>query len=125
MTEKEKAIALYMKNLDLSKEEAEALWEDDHSEEDIPEVKALTEKAKKAGTVGEYTVTEKVKKRTGEKVRKVDEQKKLILETLVTPLEKIGAVDIATKTETEISFSISGNKYTLKLTKHRKEKEGV
>ena len=47
MTEKEKAIENYMKTLSLTREEAEQLWEDDNSDEMLPEVAELTEKAKK------------------------------------------------------------------------------
>ena len=46
MTDKEKAIRNYMDKLGLTQDEALQLWEDDHSNEDLPEVKALTEKAK-------------------------------------------------------------------------------
>lgn len=124
MTAKEKEIQNFMKKLGLSYEEAEQLWLDDNSDEMTPEQAELSKKAKASGTEKMYINTEKVKNRTSEKVRKVDEQKKLILETLKPPLEKIGVAEINIKTETEISFDLSGSKYTLKLTKHRKEKEG-
>ena len=46
MTEKEKQIQNYMKNLQISREEAEQLWEDDQEDFIGEEGEAMTEKAK-------------------------------------------------------------------------------
>lgn len=59
------------------------------------------------------------------KVRKVDEEKGYILKEIKVLIEgmqmnKGQTVNVALKTETELSFNYNGNEYTLKLTKHRK-----
>lgn len=58
-----------------------------------------------------------------EKVRKVDETKKMFLNEVSALLEDLGAVIIATKTETETTFTFEGATYTFKLTKHRPPKK--
>ena len=117
---KEKEILNYMKTLDLTREEAEQLWEDDNSDEMLPEQAELTEKAKCLGRhMGESTKERKPR----EKVRKVDEEKKIILEQLAETLNSLKAEIMAVKTETEITFKYNGNEYTVKLTKHRPPKK--
>ena len=68
-----------------------------------------------------YEQAEKPRKKA-EKVRKVDEEKKHLLNCVKTLFEGLGATIIATKTETEIEFCFNGNHYTIKLTKHRPPK---
>lgn len=58
-----------------------------------------------------------------EKVRKVDETKKHLLECVKTLVEGLGATETATKTETELTFNFEGERYTFKLTKHRPPKK--
>lgn len=69
-----------------------------------------------------YEHEEKPRKKA-EKVRKVDEEKKEILSGLRVYIEGKGAENITVKTETEISFALNGNAYTVKLTKHRPPKK--
>lgn len=118
MTDKEKTIRNYMDKLGLTQDEALQLWEDDHSNEDLPEVKALTEKAKH---IKRYEQSAKPRKKA-EKERKVDIQKKEILEECGKALENMGANITNRQTETKIMFEFSGESYTLQLTKHRKKK---
>lgn len=115
---KEQEIQRNMELLEISREEAEQLWEDDHSDEVLPEV---AEMERKAAKIKNYTQGSKPRKKA-EKVRKVDEEKGYILGEVRTLLEGLGVDNIATKTETEISFALNGNAYTLKLTKHRPPK---
>ena len=68
-----------------------------------------------------YEHEEKPRKKA-EKVRKVDEEKKEILSGLRIYIEGKGAENITVKTETEVSFTLNGSAYTLKLTKHRPPK---
>lgn len=69
-----------------------------------------------------YEQGEKSRKKT-EKVRKVDEEKKYLLECVSDLLKGvIGAEIIATKTETEVEFNYNNNHYSIKLTKHRPPK---
>lgn len=115
---KEQEIQRNMELLQISREEAEQLYEDDHSDEVLPEV---AEMEKKAAKIKNYTQSDKPRKKA-EKVRKVDEEKGYILGEVRTLLEKLGAEGLATKTETEISFTLNENAYTIKLTKHRPPK---
>ena len=68
-----------------------------------------------------YEQGEKPRKKA-EKVRKVDEEKKDILQDVKNLLEDKGAEVLLIKTETEVTFTYNGNKYTIKLTKHRPPK---
>lgn len=118
--QKEKEILNYMETLDLTREEAEQLWEDDNSDEMTPEQAELTTKAKELGRhMGESMKERKPR----EKVRKVDEEKKMILAEFAESLNGINAEITEVKTETEITFKYGGNVYTVKLTKHRPPKK--
>ena len=73
-----------------------------------------------------YEQKDKPKKKAT-KTRKVDEEKKHILSCVKTLLEgmQLNADErpnVQMKTETELSFSLGDNNYTLKLTKHRPPK---
>lgn len=74
-----------------------------------------------AKSLTRYEQKEPTKK--ANRVRKVDEEKKYILENVKNLLMKISATNVFTKTETEISFAYGENEYTFKLIKHRKEKK--
>lgn len=118
--QKEKEILNYMETLDLTREEAEQLWADDNSDEMTPEQAELTAKAKELGRhMGESMKERKPR----EKVRKVDEEKKIILAEFAESLNGINAEITEVKTETEITFKYGGNVYTVKLTKHRPPKK--
>ena len=62
------------------------------------------------------------KKERKPRERKVDEEKKWILSHVMALLLKLGVKSMITKTETEITFALNQNLYTLKLTKHRPPK---
>ena len=62
------------------------------------------------------------KKERKPKERKVDKEKKNLLDCIRGLIEGLGAVSIETKTETEINFTFNGNPYSIKLTKHRPKK---
>lgn len=65
-----------------------------------------------------------VKRKRKPRERKVDKEKKFLLDCLVTGLRSTtDALDIITKNETEISFNAYGNEYTVKLVKHRPPKK--
>ena len=114
---KEEQIKSYMTKLKISREEAEQLWEDDQ-EDYIGE--AGEEMTRKAKEVKRYEKADKPKSKS-KKERKVDENKKLILDKLHKTLETFVKITNR-KTETEISFVYNDEEYTLKLTKHRKGK---
>lgn len=74
-----------------------------------------------------YEKADTPKKERKPKERKVDEEKAFILRNVKTLLEgmllnKGETPTIEMKTETELSFTLGGNAYTLKLTKHRPPK---
>ena len=114
---KEEQIKSYMTKLKISREEAEQLWEDDQ-EDYIWEVGE--EMTKKAKEIKRYEKADKPKSKS-KKERKIDENKLLILDKLHKTLETFVKITNR-KTETEISFVYNDESYTLKLTKHRKEK---
>lgn len=116
--EKENEIQKNMKLLDLTREEAEQLFEDDHSDKVLPEVAEMEKKAKALKRHYE-TGTKERKKSTRE--RKIDEDKKIILAEIAEIVAKIGTIQNI-KTETEISFLYKDSEYSVKLVKHRKKK---
>lgn len=120
----EKLIQKYMQKLDLSREEAVQLIQDDQlikgKKQDVmtPEQAELTEKAK-ANLPRHYeTSTEPRKKAV--KVRKVDEVKKDLLADFEDSLP-FGCDCLFQDTETELHFRYEGEYYTLKLTRHSKK----
>jgi hypothetical protein len=117
--EKEKSILNYMQTLSLTREEAEQLWNDDNSDELLPEQQELEEKAKK-NLKRQYEINpDKVRKKV-EKERKVNLTKKMLLENFAETLECLNITDYTTFTETEIDFKYNDKTYTLKLTEHKK-----
>ena len=117
MTEKEKAIKNYMEKLKISHEEAEQLWEDDQEDYIGEEGEKMTKKAK--GLKRYEKADTKRKKSTRE--RKVDNVKLYLLELAEDGLE--GYVEnIEYYNELSFSFDYEGEHFSLKLTRHRKEK---
>lgn len=64
-----------------------------------------------------YVKSDKPRKKT-ERVRKVDEEKKVILNKLMSVIDAEKIV----KNEAEFSFNLNGTDYTVKLVKHRPKK---
>lgn len=115
---KEQTILNYMKQLKISREEAEQLFEDDAEDFIGDEGEEMTQKAK---AIKRYEKADTPKKERKTKERKIDETKAYLLGILHKALEPFVKITNI-KTETEISFVYNDEKYTLKLTKHRKEK---
>lgn len=65
-----------------------------------------------------YVKSDKPRKKA-ERVRKVDEEKKVILDKLMSVID----VEKTVKNEAEFSFNLNGTDYTVKLIKHRPPKE--
>lgn len=116
--EKEAKIAQYMKALDITREEAIQLIEDDENDVIGEEGEAFQEKAKE---VKRYEKSDKPRKKVN-KERKVDEEKKYLLNLLIGAINGENCVD-AVKNEAEFSFTFNNNAYTVKLIKHRAPKE--
>ena len=107
-----------MKALGISEEEAVNMWLDDN---DYTENEVVEELTKKAKAVKRYEQADKPRKKTV-KERKVDEEKKHLINILLTSLN--GEVsNISVKNEAEISFICNENSYTIKLVKHRPPKK--
>ena len=66
-----------------------------------------------------YVKSDKPRKKA-ERVRKVDEEKKVILNKLMSVIDAEKIV----KNEAEFSFNLNGTDYTVKLVKHRPKKSG-
>ena len=66
-----------------------------------------------------YVKSDKPRKKA-ERVRKVDEEKKVILEKLMSVIDAEKTV----KNEAKFSFNLHGTDYTVKLVKHRPKKSG-
>lgn len=64
-----------------------------------------------------YVKSDKPRKKA-ERVRKVDEEKKVILNKLMSVID----VEKTVKNEAEFSFNLNGTDYTVKLVKHRPKK---
>ena len=108
-----------MKVLGISKEEAIDLWLCDNDYEEDEEAEALTVKAK---AVKRYEKADKPRKATT-KERKVDEEKKRLLNFCRIPIEGAGGIVTNVKNEAEFSFTFGDNCYTVKLVKHRPPKK--
>lgn len=108
-----------MKALEISKEEAIEMWLFDNDYEDNEEVDEMTVKAK---AVKRYEKGDTPRKAT-KKERKVDEEKKTLLDLCKTPIEGAGGIVTNVKNEAEFSFTFGNNCYTVKLVKHRPPKK--
>lgn len=86
------------------------------------EAEEMAEMEIKAGNVKRYEQSDKPRKKAT-KERKVDETKGRILGNVKVLLEGMGAEVLGVKTETEIAFLFGGDRYTMKLTKHRPPKK--
>ena len=120
--DKEQQIAHYMKSLEISREEAEQLWEDDQADYIGEQGEQMSENAKK---LRRYEKSDEKKERKPRE-KKIDTEKVEIIEYLNCALsksEKIIFDNLMVKNEQkEITFKISSNEYSLTLTKHRPPK---
>ena len=121
MNEKEKTIQLYMSKLDLSREEAEQMWQDEQ-EDNLPDLTA-----EQKAVVKEMTQADRKKESAPRKrERKPDENKRLLINALMDCLleanpDEMEDVSILNP-EREIEFRYCGERYRLTLSKPRKEK---
>jgi Asp-tRNA(Asn)/Glu-tRNA(Gln) amidotransferase B subunit len=119
---KEQQIENYMKKLKISREEAEQLYNDDNSNEILPEVAEMEEKAK---NIKNYTSSEK-KNKTKNAPKKLDENKIFLIQTIEklireNNLNEMENIKIENQ-QREIIFDFKNENYSLTLTKHRKTK---
>ncbi len=107
--------------LDISKDEAIQMWLEDEGYLENEVVEELTKKAKE-NRVNHDAKSDKPRKKT-ERVRKVDEEKKYLLNLLISAINSENCIDTV-KNETEFSFTFGENSYSVKLIKHRPPKKG-
>lgn len=117
MSTRDTEVRALMHTLKISKEEAEELYDFDHNKINNNIADNLGKKAK--ANIRPYEQSKPTKTVTTRE-RKVNEEKKYLLGNIKSVLERIECTDINTKTETEINFIFNENKYTIKLTKHKK-----
>lgn len=110
-----------MKEFNISREDAVRMYFEDMelikagSKTTITEVDAPKQKRT-------YTKSDKPRKKAVRE-RKVDAEKGSILTEVRSTLEANNAIITNVKNEAELSFELNGNKYTIKLIKHRPPKE--
>lgn len=117
--ERERQILHNMKALDLTREEAEQLFEDDQNDFIGEEGEQMTINAKE---VRRYEKSDTPRKTQKERVKKEHPEKRRIMSELYKVL--IGIADCAsfTNEERQIAFSIGENDYEITLTQKRKKK---
>lgn len=116
----DEAIDKMVDTLDCSIADACENWLADNDLITNDEQNALDKEAKSGKR--HYEKSGKPRKKA-EKVRKVDENKKILLEIMRNALENDeNTADFSIKTETEINFTYFNDNYTVKLTKHRPKK---
>lgn len=113
---REETIQSYMEKLEISREEAEQLWKDDHDEVITPEMEEMEKKAKQIRRYEKSDAPKKLRE------RKVDTEKKNILSCCKVLIEGLGGIVSKVNNEADFSFTFNGNFYTLKLVKHRAPK---
>lgn len=126
---KEKEIQNYMEKLEISREEAEQLWKDDHEGTVTPEMEEMERKAKKI----KRNAKSLAPKKKIERVKKVDPIKREIIATITNNLSRCWFDGLGddqsephfihvTNPERYIDFFVGTDHYTITLTKHRAPK---
>ena len=111
-----------MEGLHCSREEAIEVLQDDEAIDHGENLFELTPEQKKASKDARNAGGNKRTKPV-QRERKIDEVKGAILTACQTTLTELQATITKVKTETEIEFTLNGENYTLKLTKHRPLKQ--
>ena len=116
---KQERIKNYMEKYNLSEVEATQLWLEDEGLATNEEVEALTKKSKEQKR--RYEKSDKPRKKTTRE-RKVDTEKGDIFKIIARALTENGIEVTGQKNEAELYFTQGGNKFTIKLTRHRPPK---
>lgn len=118
----EALIQKHMKTLKCTRDEAiDIIACDDEIDGGNKELFALTDEQKKL--VRKITKADKkpdTAKKPTKRERKVNENKKILIEKIAKALAD--TENLSVKTETEISFTYNGKAYSVKLTEHREKK---
>lgn len=114
----EKQIDLYMRKLDISREEAIALITDEEAD-NLPELSPEQRKVEKEMRKADRKVETAPRKRE----RKPDDDKRELIKIFEQLLDSVAdEVCKVTNPEREIEFNYNNNRYRLTLAKPRKEK---
>ena len=117
---REQQIEHYMKSLQISRADAEQLYEDDQADFIGEEGEEMTVKAKE---VRRYEQSAEKKERKPRE-KKLDEDKVKIISFLQRVMTDSDALNVVIKNEQrEITFCYNGAEYSLTLTKHRPPKK--
>lgn len=115
MTEKEKTIQTYMEKLDLTREEAEQMWQDEQ-DDNLPELTAEQKAVEKEMMRADRKKEDKPRTRE----RKPDVDKRALIDIFVATInDNVSEANIINP-EREIEFTYNGNRYRLTLSKPRK-----
>lgn len=114
---KEQEIKKFMTSLKISYAEAEELYNSDHSDDVLPEVKEMEKKAKQ---IKRYEKSDKKRKSTP-KERKINPIKKELF-TILEDALKSATIDYSTVNESELNFRYRDESFTVKLILHRPPK---
>lgn len=126
MDDRTKMVALYMKKLGISKEEAEQMYQDE-MEDNLPELTSEQKKVEKEMRQADRKKENVPRKRE----RKPDNDKRFLIDAFVWALttdeetngDNVNAENVViTNPEREIEFDYNGSHYRLTLAKPRKEK---
>jgi predicted RNA-binding protein Jag len=117
MTEKEQAIQKYMKNLGLTRAEAEEMWQDEQ-DDNLPDL--TPEQAKVAKAMARADRKEETKKRGNP--HKPNPVKRSLIQNLADFLGTFGTEINVTNLEREIEFRYDGIKYRVTLMVPREKK---
>jgi len=120
---KEQEVLHLMKSLDLSREDAEQLWEDDHNDYESDEMKEMAANAKKNGllkTGARQVVDPSGKKKVRE--RKPNEDKRFLVDCLRDTLQEFEGCEVVNP-ERQVDFHLNGVHYSVTLTAHRPPKD--
>ena len=117
---KEKEILHLMKSLDISRQEAEQLWEDDNSDYESDEMKAMGENAKKNGLLKVGAKASNERKATTRE-RKPNEDQRYLMDCLHDTLKDFDDCAVVNP-ERQIDFVLNGVHYSVTLTAHRPKK---
>lgn len=121
---REQQIEQYMKSLQISREEAEQLYEDDQEDYIGEEGEQMTEKAKE---IRRYEQSAEKKERKPRE-KKIDAEKVAIVDfvwgcmlnnTHIMEFDNVNVINA----QKEITFRVGENEYSLTLTKHRPPKK--
>lgn len=120
--DREKTILSYMEKLELSREEAEQLFEDEKEDWESEEMKEMAKKAKEVSRTIHDAHTFDPKKPKVERKRAENVEKQQIINELFEKVAQFAETVEITNKEKYISFKIGENDYEINLICKRKPK---